>query len=169
VGCRELGVYPANSHYERFGNTDTLNGRKYLEWSFLIGPVAQGDLEEARRLTRSWLIREEAIHMQDPACAFLGVSEKEKVLIFRQVADTAFCSFQTDQSMLVNPVLRIENWSGKQAMKVSIDGTELPQSQYRSHLQPNGDLLVFLHATLCGSTEISYTELSASGKASMAK
>jgi hypothetical protein len=155
VGCRELGVYPANAYYEQHGRVDTSNNRRYMEWAFLIGPVAHRAFGEAKDQTRSWLIGEEAVRMTDPACTFVGVSEAEKALVFRNVMQEARCTFSVDHPILINPVLRIENWMGSEQLSIHLNGTRLLPGQYRSFLKNDGDVLIFLHATLREHTELS--------------
>jgi hypothetical protein len=154
VGFRELDVYPAKSHYEQFGQTDLANGRIYVEWSFLIGPVARRDFTEAQNKTRSWLIRDDQINMNNESSRFVGVSAAEKALIFDNTSDTANCAFTIDHSVVINPVLRIQNWSGSAAVAVSINGSKLAEAGYRSYVKTNGDLLVFINQTISGSTDI---------------
>lgn len=158
VGCRELDVYPANSYYERYGRTDPSNGRKYLEWSFLIGPVGHRNFVEAQNKAVSWLIKEEDIRTDNPASEFVGVSESEKALVFQNLKDVAACDFTVDHSILINPAIRIGDWSGSESLKVTINGIPLQQGEFRSCLKSDGDLLVFIHKTLTGSSEVSIRE-----------
>ena len=155
VGCRELDIYPANAYYEKYGRTDPVLDRKYMEWAFLIGPVAHRDFEEARDKTRSWLVKDDAVSMVHPACEFLGISREEKALVFRKVRDVSRCGFTLDPPILINPVLRIEGWSGKGPVEVCMNGEKLTGEAYRAHLKCDGNLLIFIHATLTGKTEIS--------------
>lgn len=154
VGCRELNVYPANAYYERYGQTDPTNGRTYVAWSFLIGPVARRDFKEAQNKTKSWLIRNDAIKMNNSNSRFIEVSEAEKALVFDNTTGKANCEFTIDHSIIINPVLRIKNWSGTASISIRINGTRLMPGQYRSHLKANGDLLVFINQTISGSTDI---------------
>jgi hypothetical protein len=169
VGCRELDIYPANSHFEKYGRTDPSNGRKYLEWSFLIGPVAHRDFREAQRQTRSWLIREEQIRTDHPASEFEGVSVAEKAIVFRSVTGDVSCDFSVDIPVLINPVIRIEDWSGSEQVAISINGTPLQTGEYRSFLKSEGDLLLFIHMTLSGNSEISIRDSSGTEMASTGK
>jgi hypothetical protein len=160
VGCREPDVYPANSHYEKYGRIDPSNGRTYLEWSFLIGPVAHRDFREATQRTRSWLIRDEHILADNAASEFKGVSFTEKAFVFRSVKDVAACDFTVNLPVLINPVIRVEDWSGSASVAVSINGTPLQQGAFRSWLKSDGDLLIFMHKTLKGNSEISIRDSS---------
>ncbi len=154
VGFRELDVYPAKSHYEKYGQVDPVNGLKYVEWSFLIGPVARRDFTEAQNKTKSWLIRNDEISMKNSNSQFMEVSESEKALVFDNTTNIANCEFTIDHFILINLVLRIENWSGTASISVSINGSTLSEEQYRSHVKADGDLLVFINQTISGFTEI---------------
>ena len=154
VGFRELDVYPAKSHYEEYGQIDPQNGRKYVEWSFLIGPVARRDFTEAQNKTKSWLIRNDQIKMNNSNTQFVDVSESEKALVFDNISNTANCDFTIDHDIVINPVIRIMNWRGSASISVHINGKKLLDNQYRSHIKDNGDLLIFINQNINGSTKI---------------
>jgi hypothetical protein len=137
IGFRELDVYPANSYYEQYGRIDTSNDRKYLEWSFLIGPVARRDFREAQDRTKSWLIRDDEIRLKSINSEFLGVSEAEKALVFENTTKVSKCEFTIDHSIVINPVIQIKSWSGSGSVSVRINGKEKKHNQYRSFLKAN--------------------------------
>jgi hypothetical protein len=154
VGFRELDVYPAKSHYEKYGQIDPANGRKYVEWSFLIGPVTRRDFTEAENKTKSWLIRNDEISMINSNSKFVGVSESERALVFDNTTHRTNCEFTIDHSIVINPVIRIKNWKGSTSISVSINDNTIPDKQYRSYVKNNGDLLVFINQTISGSAKL---------------
>jgi hypothetical protein len=154
VGFRELDVYPAKSHYEKYGQIDPANGRKYVEWSFLIGPVSRRDFTEAENKTKSWLIRNDEISMINSNSKFVGVSESERALVFDNTTHRTNCEFTIDHSIVINPVIRIQNWKGSTSISVSINDNTIPDKQYRSYVKNNGDLLVFINQTISGSAKL---------------
>lgn len=76
-----------------------------------------------------------------------------RVAVFTLFLTLWMGDFAVDHSILINPVVRIENWNGSESIAVSVHETPLEIRQYRSYLKSDGDLLVFLHATLYGSSE----------------
>lgn len=154
VGFRELDLYPAKPLYEKYGKTDPGSDRTYVEWAFLIGPVERQGFTEAMNRTKSWLIRNNEISMKSSNSRFVEVSAAEKALVFENISREANCEFTLDHDIVINPALRIQNWSGTSPVSVSVNGIKLSEGQFRSHLKANGDLLVFIHQTITGSSDI---------------
>jgi hypothetical protein len=92
--------------------------------------------------------------MKNSNSQFVEVSASDKALVFDNTTDVANCEFSIDHSIVINPVIRIQNWSGTASISVSINGSNLSAGQYRSHVKANGDLLVFINQTISGSTDI---------------
>jgi len=131
-------------------------GRKYRDWVSLIGLNELRDFNSLARKTKSWL-SPGVVTMLDDSSRFLRNDYREKALVFENTKANQKCVFEIDptaeDSVLINPVLRISKWGTTLARAVKLDGRDLPPDRYRQHVFGNGDLLIWIEAVIeSGST-----------------
>jgi hypothetical protein len=132
-------------------------GRKYRQWISLIGLNEQGDLEALKNKTRSWLFPG-TINMTEASCSFVKTDHAQKAIVFEKVGTNQKCYFQIDpteqNSVLINPVIRINNWSTVTPLNIMIDDNILSKDQYRFHLLNDRDALIWINKTINTKTNI---------------
>jgi len=132
-------------------------GRKYREWVSLIGVNEPGDLEGLQDKTRSWLFPG-TVFMVNPASRFIYIDHHEKTIVFENVGTDQKCYFELDpsvkNSVLINPVFRINNWGSNPVTRVTINDEELPSNKYRHHILANRDALIWVNSTILTKTSV---------------
>ncbi len=158
-----VGTWPAEvSHASLmgisayFGHAEWTNnyklderGRKYRDWTSLVGLHDANDLPGIRAKVKSWLYPG-AITILGSNSVFRGIDYQQRSLMFERTGAVNRCHFEIDPSAftstVINPVFEIENWDAE-SMRLSMDGTNLIQhTDYRSYADGT-NALVWLNRT----------------------
>ncbi|NCC51306.1 MAG: hypothetical protein EOM20_08835 [Spartobacteria bacterium] len=124
-------------------------GRKYRDWTSLVGLHDADDLAGIRAKVRSWLYPG-VVTMLGSNAVFRGVDYQQKALMFERTGAVNRCQFTINPSAaastVINPVFEIEDWSST-LLYLAMDGTNLvPYTDYRYHADGT-NLLVWLQRT----------------------
>lgn len=107
------------------------NGRKYRQWTSLVGLNEPGDVEGLRDKTASWLYPGKVAMLGD-SYRFEGIDYRRREFVFEKVTDKNRCEFsivpEQKSRVLINPVFKIEHWSGG-SVRVKLNGQELQRGK----------------------------------------
>ena len=132
------------------------DGRKYRQWLGLIGMSEKGGDITPEGLTNSWLYPG-TVRMIDNSSAFINYSHQEKWLEFDTSPGNPACIFTIEpESILVNPVLRINQW-GKKPVFVKVNGSVTNSSNFMSSIDDDGNLLLLILGSFNESLKVEVT------------
>jgi len=130
------------------------DGRKYRDWSCLVGTNSKGDFAGLRNKTKSWLWPGE-VNMSDDNCRFLKIDYKKKSLVFVNTGTQRRCCFninpKAEDSVLINPAICIRQWGVAEVNQIVINDKEVPRDKYRVHYT-NGDVLLWINTRIDDSS-----------------
>ncbi len=132
-------------------------GRKFREWTVLIGLNDRGDLNSLLQKTQSWLFRGR-VNMLGGSGRFIRVDYRDKSFLLEKNPSSTSCSFEIDPDekspCVLNPVFRIQGWGSKPIGSVGLNGEKLSGNRWLYHFQENGDVLLWLNATILSKASI---------------
>jgi len=143
------GVYEGDD-WETNYRTDE-RGRRYREWTFLVGLTKPGDTAAALVRTAAWL-RPGRVAMLDAGCEFVKASQPERALVFAAKPGAAALRFRltpegSGAASCTNPVVIVRNWPAPSA-QVSIDGGALVPGRECRQAVEGGSLVMWVNRTV---------------------
>ena len=120
------GYFVGGLDWDEHYKTDK-RGRKYRDWSTLIGLNKSNDFEGVKNMTKSWLFPGK-VKMLNSNSTFDKINYGQKEFVFTNTAEKTDCSFTINptakSTTLTNPVFKINNYNSPSA-KVAVDSIVL--------------------------------------------
>ena len=135
-------------------------GRKYRDWTSLVGLHDSGDLPGMRSKVRSWLYPG-AVTILGSNSVYCGVDYQQRAMMLQRTGAVNRCHFEVNPSAqtstVINPVFEIAGWSAAD-LRVSMDGTNLlKHADYLYHVDGT-NALMWLHRTFSNARTFIFTE-----------
>ncbi|QUI24167.1 hypothetical protein HZI73_18540 [Vallitalea pronyensis] len=150
----------SDTHWDEKYLIDPIDGRKYREWTSLIGVTGHHDYASMRNHTGTWLYPGH-IAVNEANSTFSHIDYRRKQLVFDKQLD-AVCGFildPTSKSVTVtNPVIKIRNW-GTHPVKLTLNGAVLTHgTDYISAIDSEGSALIWVHRQFSHASTFEITD-----------
>ncbi|ANE45723.1 hypothetical protein SY83_04755 [Paenibacillus swuensis] len=151
-----LGQYNSGTNWSSNYKTDG-NGRKYREYTSLIGLSASNDYAAMRNHTSAWL-KPGTITMNNGNSAYTGTYYPDKTIEFNRTGatETNFTITPVAGQTQKNPAFKITNWNAGSAA-VSLNNVALTAGVDYEAVVSNGQLLLWLNKSISSATSVKVT------------
>jgi hypothetical protein len=135
-------------------------GRKYRDWTALVGLHGAGDPAGIREKTRSWLYPG-TVTILGSNSVFDAIDYQRKSLVFTRTGTVSRCRFQLDPTTtganVLQPAFELQQWNAT-GIHVRTDGAWLtPVLDYRYHTDGT-NMLLWIDHTYDTATEFLFTD-----------
>ncbi len=122
-------------------------GRKYREWTSLVGLNDPDNPDRLADLTRSWLFRGK-VSMEGEGADYAGVDYSQKALVFNADPQAEIIQFtlapRSFTPKIIHPVFEIRNWSQDNDSEIVMNAKRMHKRDYRTAVTEDGTVLVWI-------------------------
>ena len=137
-----MGVYGGTDWDDHYMEDE--EGRRYREWLSLEGLSEHRNYEQTADKVNSWLFRGN-VTMTNDSATYLSYSLSDKWFEFNAEKWKPACYVQIDPyRALVNPVLKINNWSSGNVV-VNVNKKTLENDEYIAYIDSDNSLYILLN------------------------
>ena len=126
-------------------------GRKYRDFVSLVGLNPRGQNEQLREKTASWL-HAPKVDAIESGYEFSEYDHSQMALILERDKKVDDCSLELapakDGTVIVNPVIRINNWGKSLPKQIAIGKEPVSNKNYEAAITEDDDLLIWLKTRL---------------------
>ena len=131
-------------------------GRKYREWVSLVGLNQKDNEQEIINRTRTWLFKGD-VKISGKGVKFLEKNYKNNSFVFQAKPNAEKITFhiipEEQNSLIMNPVIRINNWGQVQDIDIFVDNNKLEENDYKHCFSKKG-LLIWINTNLQSENQI---------------